>query len=992
MWRLLFCAALLTFLPAAASADASRDLELFHFAGNGKFVSPRSDLNQIRMERNNSWLLLDGSASPSGNFQIVPMFRSILPEAKKIRLILEVNLPPRCRLWNLTLILKDKYNEAFVYEAPIPVEKEGRQLIYWDFPATGAVKSAGGGLQNNNKIDSPLRFGALRGKFVMPGAGAKIGFGRCSFQILDFSGALTAELTTKSQINVLDASQKERAVFRFRNASGETAKFPFEYTVFDPAGTKLTTEKYVIEVSPGKEKQLCLPAFSRYGIYSIDWKTATPGGKEVREEKNRRIAYFPCSTDTETLSGGFLPGIQAHTYWRYDEAQEEAAAAGLCGAKVIRTNWFWYEIERKKGERSFAVMDALFDCFAARNLELQLTAKGGAAWAADPEVKLRDPNYRKSAPSRRYPKLAAWSDFMRAFVTRYRGRFRFLEIWNEADLVSFANFSVEDYLKLLSVSAQILRSEAPEIKILTCGYAGIPLRSHPRHMIEVMKKGKPNFDVLAFHGHGTFESYVLMLNLLGQMLKEYPVPAWYANETAITSTLWGEAVQSDVLFQKYLHTMSLGAIGYTWYDLRNDGFHPEFSEHNYGLMTRDFQPKKAYVVYQMLNRIYRNAKFERNLPMPERMRCYRFRDKNGMLLLGHWNENPETPERLLLWRSLGADAFLIDKYGNEKKLHSRNGMLVRPSSMTPETLKTSGGDPVVAGELVTLQKELFLYGRKGTGEILLRNPTEQELKFDLSISYPARISADRASGGVVRVPPGKICPVPVAFSSENSGTPAAGEAQWLVLNGKVGDFWEGSLRFKISMVRMIPRDEFSKEPNFVLDSPKTLKEFSTLDSDLWKGPEDLSAACWFAGVDDKLRMKIVVRDDRHSQKEKGALVWKGDGIQVMVKVPGSVGCWEFGLSLLDSGKKERCLWHWPQGMSPEPSAMVLEDIVRDEKSKTTTYTASLQLSKLNLRRADLKSGIRVNLMVNDNDGTMRKTLMGFCTEKIEKSYPVIACP
>ena len=49
---------------------------------------------------------------------------------------------------------------------------------------------------------------------------------------------------------------------------------------------------------------------------------------------------------------------------------------------------------------------------------------------------------------------------------------------------------------------------------------------------------------------------------------------WYSNETAIHSLNGAERNQALTLFKKLIFAWSRGAIGYTWYDLRNDGFDP----------------------------------------------------------------------------------------------------------------------------------------------------------------------------------------------------------------------------------------------------------------------------------------------------------------------------------------------------------------------------------------------------------------------------------
>ena len=126
--------------------------------------------------------------------------------------------------------------------------------------------------------------------------------------------------------------------------------------------------------------------------------------------------------------------------------------------------------------------------------------------------------------------------------------------------------------------------------------------------------GKGFFDIHCYHEHGTFEDYALLVDSRFLPLRRETgttVP-WFSNETSITSAAGSEKRQAVTLFKKLVFAWSRGAIGYSWYDLRNDGFSPTDWEHNFGMTTYDFQPKFVYGVYNTLASVLGDARFVRD--------------------------------------------------------------------------------------------------------------------------------------------------------------------------------------------------------------------------------------------------------------------------------------------------------------------------------------------------------------------------------------------
>jgi hypothetical protein len=150
-------------------------------------------------------------------------------------------------------------------------------------------------------------------------------------------------------------------------------------------------------------------------------------------------------------------------------------------------------------------------------------------------------------------------------------------------------------------------------------------------------------------------------------------------------------------------------------------------------------------------------------------------------------------------------------------------------------------------------------------------------------------------------------------------------------------------------------------------------DFCTADPALkdqtWKGPQDLSAQVWLARGGDALRIRVVVRDNLHHQGESADAAWRGDGLQLGLQLPGQQGFLELGAALHDDGRMLRTVWAVPVGMKASADDVGLHI---SRAGELTTYAITLPYAAFALSDTALSSGVRFNLIVNDNDGPLRK--------------------
>src|SRR5690606_33183263 len=137
------------------------------------------------------------------------------------------------------------------------------------------------------------------------------------------------------------------------------------------------------------------------------------------------------------------------------------------GVKVIRDGIDWRRMQPTAGEWRFASFDHFLDVFSRYGIELAPTFPGPVPeWATAADWTPAKPGKR----GRPRPDHGHWAEFIRTFVDRYKGRIRFVETWNEPDLLAFANFTPEEYVRLMEIAYTETKKIDPDMVVQSGGF------------------------------------------------------------------------------------------------------------------------------------------------------------------------------------------------------------------------------------------------------------------------------------------------------------------------------------------------------------------------------------------------------------------------------------------------------------------------------------------------------------------------------------------
>ncbi|HCE44517.1 MAG TPA: hypothetical protein DET40_13300 [Lentisphaeria bacterium] len=159
--------------------------------------------------------------------------------------------------------------------------------------------------------------------------------------------------------------------------------------------------------------------------------------------------------------------------------------------------------------------------------------------------------------------------------------------------------------------------------------------------------------------------------------------------------------------------------------------------------------------------------------------------------------------------------------------------------------------------------------------------------------------------------------------------------------------------------------------------------FKKIDkSNEWDNPEDLSADVRFLWDDKNLYIGIKVTDDVMSFVNEDGAIWNQDGLQMMIDPyrdsDSKPGKYEYGAAIGKKGPQMWCYSVADQDIKLGEVKDMKFAIVADEKnSKVLNYEIAIPWSHLAPFKPGAGKDLGLSVMINEDDGSGRKSVMGF---------------
>ena len=381
--------------------------------------------------------------------------------------------------------------------------------------------------------------------------------------------------------------------------------------------------------------------------------------------------YEQKSSDTmEVTPNNSIFGMGLYLY-RYPSTadgflQMERAArmAAVAGVKWSREEFGWARIEPSKGTFNWDFYDRMVEIAERQGIQIYGLISYWSNWTK--------PNTPEG--------IRDYAEFCKALVSRYKGRIKHWEVWNEPNIF-FWTGPREVYADLLKAAYVAIKEVDPEAQVLGCSTSGIDI-----NFIEmVMDRGAP-FDALTIHPYRRTlddEGFIQELQDVHKLTGKKdgrPKPVWITEMGWTTNIPHGvtEREQASLLARTYLCAVASGVVAsVSWYDFRDDGDCPFYGEHRHGIVRNgDLLPKPAYRALGTVTSFIGGKRLVGKMNLGKGLLAYKFSDgKRDTLAIWCLDRSA-----LLSLSLTGESLMLSDLMGTVKSLKAGRSLVVlRPN-------------------------------------------------------------------------------------------------------------------------------------------------------------------------------------------------------------------------------------------------------------------------------------------------------------------------
>jgi Glycosyl hydrolases family 39 len=238
----------------------------------------------------------------------------------------------------------------------------------------------------------------------------------------------------------------------------------------------------------------------------------------------------------------------------------------------------WAEMEPRSGEWNFATLDRTLELATQHGVEPLLVLGMTPTWAS-----ARPADFCYYAPGRSAePKnLDDWRRYVRTVATRYKGRIRAYEIWNEPNIKGFFSGTPEKMVELAAAAYQVLKEVDPGITVVSpSSGGGGPDHGGQSWLDNYLKLGGGHYaDVIAYHFYVLPAPPEKMLPLIAevqQIMTKHGLentPLWntetgwniVSSENPLNQGILDAETAADYLARAFLLNRSAGVERLYWY-------------------------------------------------------------------------------------------------------------------------------------------------------------------------------------------------------------------------------------------------------------------------------------------------------------------------------------------------------------------------------------------------------------------------------------------
>lgn len=236
--------------------------------------------------------------------------------------------------------------------------------------------------------------------------------------------------------------------------------------------------------------------------------------------------------------------------------------AGFGTWRLLDAGVKWSDLEPRRGEWNFTMMDYLVDSATRNKVAIRYTLGNTPQWAAARPDRSPWGAGGASEPA----DLNTWRAYVRTVAERYKGRIRQYEMWNEPDYSGFFTGGPEKLAELTRIAREEIKRVDPGALVLSPGITINGLTWLDRYL---HAGGAKHIDGVAIHVYfGLPEKAMVRVDNARSLMRAHGIgdlPLIVTEGAPSTRANVGAAAQAGAVARAYALFWAHGAAGFDWY-------------------------------------------------------------------------------------------------------------------------------------------------------------------------------------------------------------------------------------------------------------------------------------------------------------------------------------------------------------------------------------------------------------------------------------------
>ncbi len=775
--------------------------------------------------------------------------------------------------------------------------------------------------------------------------------------------------------NNLTTNNLIRVNISHENISDKALSFNTDIVVTRLNGKKVSEQQAQLLINPkAKHDSFFDISLKQRGYYDLSYNIFDKDGKKINTIKTSigRIANAGTEKVTNSVFGVCVHGA----------SEKSMANIRRLGSTIVRggIKATWNDLQPQQGVYSFTGADKQVQWAEDYGLMNLLLTGGNPKWLKLPEGQGTD--------------LNLYSQHMAKVANHFKNRGYIYDIWNEPDLSSWKGTPAEFGIMSEQICA-VIKKQDPTAKVLFGGTSGVDFHSGLNNFIFPALKAIDNrfpFDGLNVHPYCRPKSFS-DLNVREKLLKikdwmaiNAPEKPIYIGEIGWTTSTdhmgISEELQAAYLAQLYIVGLSVEAKKIIWYKPTSSR-DPVWSEMQYGYYRWGGTPKPSALAFSQAAKRLKGASFEKEIILSKQIRCYLFRTKTHAVAAIY---TPGTSDVKIVFKDSKLIAEAFDGYPIDITKQIDLGELPI-YVMTPIDKSANLEKAINSAEITGLKNNIIASATVKNSNYIVEiiNQTREDMSVSFSVEDNNKLFGLPNNSFTKDLNLAPFAKRKIPFNINNIDREVKTDVN-LKLDDKTFSLpiWIVPLeRVKIDNVKNLSDTTYKRKPIKL-----TRADIRPADMQhAWKGEKDLSGELNWGWSDKGIHIDLKVLDDKHVPANDTKSLWKGDSIQLGIDVsdnrPDPTKTTELGFYV--NKKNKAGMWNY-SGKQPDDN-MIIYNVSRNNETSETYYNILIKWEFLENFHPEIGKSFYMSLMINENDGSGRKSTMGLSEGVGGENFP-----